>query len=96
MRRLGSTNGDTERPSSLPGKANAPPIGKRAKRRPKKRSKNASTAPLVAREPMLPEESMTDDASPLVTAYYEAYLDMRKMLAVLAELRGDDAQDALG
>jgi hypothetical protein len=51
---------------------------------------------LVGREPMLPEESMTDDASPLVTAYYEAYLDMRKMLAVLAELRGDDAQDALG
>jgi hypothetical protein len=44
---------------------------------------------------MLPEESMTDDASPLVTAYYEAYLDMRKMLAVLTELRGDDPQDAL-
>ena len=38
---------------------------------------------------------MTDDASPMVTACYEAYLDMRKMLAVLAELRGDDPQDAL-
>jgi len=46
-------------------------------------------------EPLLPEESMTDDASPMVTAYYEAYLDMRKMLAVLTELRGDDPQDAL-
>ncbi len=95
MRLLGSTNGDTERPSSLPGKANAPPIGKRAKRRPKRRSKNASTAPLVGTEAMLPEESMTADASPMITAYYEAYLDMRKMLAVLAELRGDDPQDAL-
>ena len=96
MRRLGSTNGDPERPPSLPGTASAPPIGKRAKRRSKARSKNAATVPLVGREPMLPEESMTDDASPIVTAYYEAYLDMRKMLAVLAELRGDDAQDALG
>ena len=44
---------------------------------------------------MLPEESMTADASPMITAYYEAYLDMRKMLVVLAELRGDDPQDAL-
>ena len=32
----------------------------------------------------------------MITVCYEAYLDMRKMLAVLAELRGDDAQDALG
>ncbi|MGC2460445.1 MAG: hypothetical protein WA446_05615 [Steroidobacteraceae bacterium] len=50
---------------------------------------------MVGTEAMLPEESMTADASPMITAYYEAYLDMRKMLAVLAELRGDDPQDAL-
>jgi hypothetical protein len=44
---------------------------------------------------MLAEESMIADPSPMITAYYEAYLDMRKMLAVLAELRDDDPQDAL-
>ena len=95
MRLLGSTNGSIERPPSLPDKASAPPIGKRTKRQSKSRSKDASTAPLVGTEAMLPEESMTADASPMITAYYEAYLDMRKMLAVLAELRGDDPQDAL-
>jgi hypothetical protein len=34
--------------------------------------------------------------SPMITACYEAYLSMEKMLAVLAELRGDDAADAIG
>jgi hypothetical protein len=37
---------------------------------------------------------MTDD-SPIIVACYEAYLDMRKMLSVFAEMRGDDPQDAL-
>src|ERR1039457_5710387 len=93
MRLPGSTNADTELGLSLPNKASAQHTAKHKKYRPKIGSKNASTAPLVGTEPLLPEESITADASPIITACYEAYLDMRKMLAVLAELRGDDAQD---
>jgi hypothetical protein len=95
MRLLGSTSGATELAPFLPAKESAPQIAKRTMSQPKTRSKNASTALLVASEPLLLEASMTDDASPMVTACYEAHLDMRKMLAVLAELRGDDPQDAL-
>jgi len=95
MRLLGSTSGATELPPFRPAKESAPRIAKRTMSQPKTRSKNASTALLVESEPLLLEASMTDDASPMVTACYEAYLDMRKMLAVLAELRGDDPQDAL-
>lgn len=95
MRLLGSTCGATELPPFLPAKESAPQIAKRTMSQPKTRSNNASTALLVDSEPLLLEESMTVDASPMVTACYEAHLDMRKMLAVLAELRGDDAQDAL-
>ena len=44
-------------------------------------------------------ESLQDDGiaadSPMITACYEAHLSMEKMLAVLAELRGDDAADAI-
>ena len=95
MRLLGSTSGATELPPFLAAKESAPQIAKRTMSQPKTRSKNASTALLVESEPLLLEASMTDDASPMVTACYEAHLDMRKMLAVLAELRGDDPQDAL-
>jgi hypothetical protein len=59
------------------------------------RSKMASTVPLIGTEPPFLEETMTADVSPMVTACYEAHLEMRKMLAALAELRGDDAHDAL-
>ena len=34
--------------------------------------------------------------SAMITAVYEAHLSMEKMLAALAELRGDDAGRALG
>jgi hypothetical protein len=34
--------------------------------------------------------------SPMITACYEAHLSMKKMLAAFAELRGDDAEDAIG
>jgi hypothetical protein len=95
MRLLGSASGATELPPFLPAKESAPQIAKRTMSQPKTRSKNASTAFLVDSEPRLHRESTTVDTSPMVTACYEAYLDMRKLLAVLAELRGDDAQDAL-
>jgi hypothetical protein len=36
------------------------------------------------------------DESPMVTMCYEAHLSMQKMLAVFAELRGDDAADIIG
>ena len=32
----------------------------------------------------------------MITAVYEAHLSMEKMLAILAELRGDDAEHAVG
>jgi hypothetical protein len=32
------------------------------------------------------------DESPMIAAYYEAYLSMSKMLSAFAELRGDDAE----
>jgi hypothetical protein len=41
------------------------------------------------------DDGITDD-SPMITAVYEAHLAMEKMLAVFAELRGDDAEDAIG
>ncbi len=34
--------------------------------------------------------------SAMITALYEAHLSMEKMLAALAELRGDDAEHAVG
>ncbi len=34
--------------------------------------------------------------SAMITAVYEAHLSMEKMLAALAELRGDDAEHAVG
>jgi hypothetical protein len=33
--------------------------------------------------------------SPMITACYEAHLSIEKMLAAFAELRGDDAGDAI-
>lgn len=36
-------------------------------------------------------EGMTGE-SPMLTAYYEAYLSMEQMLAAFAELRGDGAE----
>jgi hypothetical protein len=34
------------------------------------------------------------DESPMIAAYYEAYLSMEKMLSAFAELRGDAAESA--
>jgi hypothetical protein len=36
------------------------------------------------------------EESVMITAVYEAHLSMEKMLAALAELRGDDAEHAVG
>ena len=44
---------------------------------------------------LLQEDGIAGD-SPMITACYEAHLCMEKMLAVFAELRGDDAEDAIG
>jgi hypothetical protein len=46
-------------------------------------------------ELLLQEDGIAGD-SPMITACYEAHLSMEKMLAVFAELRGDDAEDAIG
>jgi hypothetical protein len=36
------------------------------------------------------------DDSPMIAACYEGHLSMERMLAAFAELRGDDAGDAIG
>jgi hypothetical protein len=46
-------------------------------------------------EPLLHDAGIVDD-SPMITMCYEAHLAMQKMLAVFAELRGDDAADTIG
>ena len=40
-------------------------------------------------------EGIAEDSA-MISALYEAHLSMEKMLAALAELRGDDAEHALG
>jgi hypothetical protein len=41
------------------------------------------------------EHGSDDDSSLVVALCYERYLQMHGMLAVLAELRGDDPEDAV-
>jgi hypothetical protein len=45
-------------------------------------------------EPISQEDGIVGD-SPMIAACYEAHLSMKKMLAAFAELRGDDAGDAI-
>ena len=45
---------------------------------------------------LLSQNDEIAEYSPMITAVYEAHLSMEKMLAALAELRGDDAEHALG
>ena len=49
----------------------------------------------VRSELLSQDDGITDD-SPMITAVYEAHLSMEKMLAAFAELRGDEAEDAIG
>ena len=44
-------------------------------------------------EPRLRDEEIADE-SPVVTLCYEAHLAMQQMLAVFADMRGDDAAGA--
>jgi hypothetical protein len=46
-------------------------------------------------ERLLHDAEIVDD-SPMITMCYEAHLSKQKMLAAFAELRGDDAADAIG
>jgi hypothetical protein len=46
-------------------------------------------------EPLLHDDGIVDD-SLVISMCYEAHLSMQKMLAVFAELRGDDAADTIG
>jgi hypothetical protein len=43
-----------------------------------------------------PQNDGIADDSPMIAACYEGHLSMQKMLAAFAELRGDDAGDAIG
>ncbi|MGO9990553.1 MAG: hypothetical protein ACLQAR_15595 [Steroidobacteraceae bacterium] len=55
--------------------------------------------PMARRSPRLELPSQNAgivEDSAMISALYEAHLSMEKMLAALAEFRGDDAEDALG
>jgi hypothetical protein len=41
------------------------------------------------------DDGITGD-SPMITAVYETHLSMEQMLTAFAELRGDDAEEAIG
>ena len=45
---------------------------------------------------LLSQDDGNTDDSPMITAVYETHLSMEKLLAALAELRGDDAEDPIG
>jgi hypothetical protein len=47
------------------------------------------------RSELLSQEDGIAGDSPMIAACYEAHLSLEKMLAALAELRGDDAGDAI-
>jgi hypothetical protein len=51
--------------------------------------------PCASSESLSQDDGIAAD-SPMITACYEAHLSMEKMLAVWAELRGDDAADEIG
>lgn len=55
---------------------------------------------LIAKQSLRSESLSQDDGiaddSPMITAIYEAHLSMEKMLTAFAELRLDDAEDAIG
>ena len=48
------------------------------------------------RSELLSQQDEIVGDSPMIAACYEAHLSMEKMLAAFAELRGDDAGDAIG
>ena len=79
-----------------PAQIDAPPArsAKFGKRRP------TSLLPRLMTPSLRAERLSQDDGiavdSPMIAACYEAHLSMEKMLAALAELRGDDAEHAVG
>jgi len=48
------------------------------------------------RSELLSQQDGFAEDSPMITACYEAYLSMEKMLATFAQLRGDDVEDVIG
>ena len=47
------------------------------------------------RSELLSQDDGIMDDSPMIIAVYEAHLSMEKMLAAFAELRGDNAENAI-
>jgi hypothetical protein len=78
-----------------PSQIDAPPArsAKFGARRPK------SLLPRLIKRPARAERLSQDDGiaadSPMITACYEAHLSRENMLAAFAELRGDDAGEAI-
>jgi len=86
---------DSDKRFQRPSRIDAPPLRARfAIRRPKTLQQCPFKRHSQRPELPLQEDGIADD-SPMITACYEAYLSMEKMLAVFATLRGDDAEDAI-
>jgi hypothetical protein len=95
MRLTGSTSG-TPKPSALAlAKSLASRLATAARFRPKAAVQDAGG--VDSPHSTAQAGFMTDHVSPLVIGTcYESYVDMYEMLAVFAEQRGDDPEDALG
>jgi len=80
-----------------PSQIDAPPLrnAKFVMRRPGTPAPRPIKRQSLRSELLSREEGIAGD-SPMITACYEAHLSMEKMLAVFAELRGDDAEDTIG
>jgi len=81
----------------LPFQVNAPPPrnAKSAIRQPGTFAPRPMERQSLRLESLSQNDGIAEDSA-MITAVYEAYLSKEKMLAALAELRGDDAGHAVG
>jgi hypothetical protein len=81
----------------LPFQINRPPPrnAKSAMRQPGTLARRPTARQSLRLELLSQNDGIAEDSA-MITAVYEAHLSMEKMLAALAELRGDDAEHALG
>jgi hypothetical protein len=81
----------------LPFQINALPLrtAKSAMRQPGTLARRPIARQSLRLELLLQNDGIAEDSA-MIAAVYEAHLSMEKMLAVLAELRGDDAGHAVG
>jgi len=81
----------------LPFQINTPPLctTKSAMRQPGTLARRHIARKSLRLELLSQNDGIAEDSA-MITAVYETHLSMEKMLAALAELRGDDAEHAVG